>query len=110
MLCCPIYNLVHFFFTDDFRDQKSATTILCAILHQLFLSKPLLPRDSLLDKVHTNGDKFINSFTIYGVRLLVLQPNTYIKGSSAVFTQAGSVSFQVCEEKRLTVLLVVFAA
>ena len=52
----------YFFFKDDFPDQKSATNAICAILRQLFLAKPRLLRDTILDKFETDGDKFIQSF------------------------------------------------
>jgi len=54
----------YFFFKDDidFPDQKSATNAISAILRQLFLAKPCLLRDSILDKVETDGDKFTQSF------------------------------------------------
>jgi hypothetical protein len=52
----------YFFFKDDFADQKSATNALCAILRQLFLAKPQLLRDSILEKFDTDGDKFTQSF------------------------------------------------
>jgi hypothetical protein len=38
----------YFFFKDDFEDQKSATSALCAILHQLFAQNEKLSRKALL--------------------------------------------------------------
>ncbi|KAF2185930.1 hypothetical protein K469DRAFT_664957, partial [Zopfia rhizophila CBS 207.26] len=52
----------YFFFKDDFPDQKSATSAICAILRQLFRVKQHLLRDWILDKVDTDGDKFTQSF------------------------------------------------
>ncbi|KAI9862582.1 MAG: hypothetical protein M1813_004434, partial [Trichoglossum hirsutum] len=52
----------YFFFKDDFTDQKSATNAVCAILRQLFLARPHLLRDSILDRFDADGDKFIQSF------------------------------------------------
>jgi hypothetical protein len=52
----------YFFFKDDFLDQKSAANALCAILRQLFLGKPHLLHDSILTKLETDGNKFIQSF------------------------------------------------
>jgi NACHT domain len=52
----------YFFFKDDFTDQKTATNALCAVLRQLFLAKPHLLRDSILDKFDIDGDKFTQSF------------------------------------------------
>jgi hypothetical protein len=52
----------YFFFKDDFTDQKSATNAICAILRQLFLAKPHLLRDSILDRLDIDGDKFPQSF------------------------------------------------
>lgn len=52
----------YFFFKDDFPDQKSAANAICAILRQLFLVKPHLLRDSILDRLDIDGDKFTQSF------------------------------------------------
>ncbi len=52
----------YFFFKDDFTDQKTTTNALCAILRQLFMARPHLLRDSILDKFDIDGDKFIQSF------------------------------------------------
>ncbi|KIW69667.1 hypothetical protein PV04_05531 [Phialophora macrospora] len=52
----------YFFFKDDFPDQKSSANALCAILRQLFLEKPRLLRDSVLEKSERDGDKFTASF------------------------------------------------
>jgi len=52
----------YFFFKDDAADQRSATNAICALLRQLFLAKPDLLRDSILKKLETDGDKFIQSF------------------------------------------------
>ena len=55
-------SICYFFFKDDFPDQKSATNALCAILRQLFQTKPYLLRDPILDKLDTDGENFIQSF------------------------------------------------
>lgn len=52
----------YFFFKDDFTDQKTATNALYAILRQLFMARPHLLHDSILDKFDIDGDKFIQSF------------------------------------------------
>jgi len=52
----------YFFFKDDFTDQKSAANALCAILRQIFLAKPHLVTDSILDKVDIDGNMFLKSF------------------------------------------------
>ncbi|OQV03529.1 NACHT domain-containing protein [Cladophialophora immunda] len=52
----------YFFFKDDFTDQKSAVNALCAILRQLFLAKPHLLQDSILDRYDVDGDNFLRSF------------------------------------------------
>ncbi|ERF70494.1 hypothetical protein EPUS_07350 [Endocarpon pusillum Z07020] len=52
----------YFFFKDDFTEQKSITNAVCAILRQIFLAKPHLLQDSILDRFDTDGDKFTQSF------------------------------------------------
>ncbi|KAH0551420.1 hypothetical protein GP486_007365 [Trichoglossum hirsutum] len=52
----------YFFFKDDFADQRSATGAICALLRQLLLEKPALLRDSILEKLETDGDNFTQSF------------------------------------------------
>jgi ankyrin repeat domain-containing protein 50 len=52
----------YFFFKDDAVDQRSATNAICALLRQLFLAKPVLLSDSILRKIETDGDKFVQSF------------------------------------------------
>src|SRR6266536_326180 len=52
----------YFFFKDDFADQRSAANAICAILRQLLLAKPLLLRDSILNRLDIDGDKFTQSF------------------------------------------------
>ncbi|KAF7509335.1 hypothetical protein GJ744_008058 [Endocarpon pusillum] len=52
----------YFFFKDDLTEQKSITNAVCAILRQIFLAKPHLLQDAILDRLETDGDKFIQSF------------------------------------------------
>ncbi|KAL9069014.1 MAG: hypothetical protein Q9157_006304, partial [Trypethelium eluteriae] len=52
----------YFFFKDDFPDQKSAANAVCAILRQLFLNRPHLLQDWILDRMDTIGDAFVQSF------------------------------------------------
>jgi hypothetical protein len=51
-----------FFFKDDFQDQKGVANALHSILRQLFLEKPHLLRDSIIDQFRNNGKKPIESF------------------------------------------------
>jgi ankyrin repeat protein len=52
----------YFFFKDDFQDQKSSANALRAILRQLFLEKPHLLRDSILEQFRDNDNKPMESF------------------------------------------------
>ncbi|GAQ44901.1 hypothetical protein AtubIFM55763_005606 [Aspergillus tubingensis] len=56
-------TVCYFFFKDDFADQKSATSALSVILRQLFIAQPHLLHDAILDKVDTDGDQLIQSFS-----------------------------------------------
>lgn len=52
----------YFFFKDDFEDQKSLTSALCCILHQLFRQQPALLSDQILDEFEEGGEKLFTSF------------------------------------------------
>ncbi|KAE8376954.1 hypothetical protein BDV26DRAFT_305203 [Aspergillus bertholletiae] len=56
-------TVCYFFFKDDFEDQKSATKALSVLLRQLFISQPHLLQDTILDKLETDGDKLVQSFS-----------------------------------------------
>ncbi|KAJ0420796.1 hypothetical protein BJY00DRAFT_312722 [Aspergillus carlsbadensis] len=43
-------TVAYFFFKDDFEDQKSITTALCCILHQIFRQKRTLLSDAIIDR------------------------------------------------------------
>jgi KaiC/GvpD/RAD55 family RecA-like ATPase len=57
------WNVLYFFFKDDFEDQKSSLRALCALLHQLFDSKRCLLTDAILDKYGAQGENFFESFS-----------------------------------------------
>ncbi|KAJ5088786.1 hypothetical protein N7456_012402 [Penicillium angulare] len=56
-------TVCYFFFKDDFSDQKSVTSALSAILRQLFIAKPQLLPDAILDKLETDGERLFQSFS-----------------------------------------------
>ncbi|KAI0808523.1 hypothetical protein GGR55DRAFT_696650 [Xylaria sp. FL0064] len=51
----------HFFFKDDFDNQKTLEGAFCCILHQLFTQKPSLLTDGILDDFK-EGDQLFSSF------------------------------------------------
>ncbi|KAL2830803.1 hypothetical protein BDW59DRAFT_158243 [Aspergillus cavernicola] len=55
-------TVCYFFFKDDFQDQKSVANALSAILRQLFMQLPHLLPATVLDKLDTDGEKFVESF------------------------------------------------
>ncbi|KAJ5652010.1 hypothetical protein N7507_009436 [Penicillium longicatenatum] len=55
-------TICYFFFKDDFSDQNTATSALCAILRQIFLAHPQLLRDPILTKFGTDGERLTKSF------------------------------------------------
>ncbi|KAA8645102.1 uncharacterized protein ATNIH1004_009317 [Aspergillus tanneri] len=56
-------TVCYFFFKDDFSDQRSSTSALSIILRQLFIAQPQLLQDAVLDKLDTDGDTFVQSFS-----------------------------------------------
>lgn len=56
-------TVCYFFCKDDFSDQLSATSALSVILRQLFITQPQLLQDAVLDKLETDGDKLVQSFS-----------------------------------------------
>ncbi|KAA8903036.1 hypothetical protein FN846DRAFT_797863 [Sphaerosporella brunnea] len=56
-------TVCYFFFRDDNGEQKSATSALCAILHQLFSARPSLIKHGL-SEFQANGIKFIKEFDL----------------------------------------------
>ncbi|KAL6228936.1 hypothetical protein BDW75DRAFT_235566 [Aspergillus navahoensis] len=56
-------TVCYFFFKDDFPDQRSATSAFSSILRQLFIAQPQLLQDSILDKLDTDGDTLVQSFS-----------------------------------------------
>ncbi|KAB8231640.1 uncharacterized protein BDW43DRAFT_320666 [Aspergillus alliaceus] len=56
-------TVCYFFFKDDFSDQRSATSALSIILRQLFTAQPQLLQDAVLDKLDTDGDALVQSFS-----------------------------------------------
>ncbi|GAB1215645.1 hypothetical protein ATERTT37_004837 [Aspergillus terreus] len=55
-------TICYFFFKDDFEDQKSSTSAIASVLRQLFLVKPHLLPDSVLDRIDTDGERLTQSF------------------------------------------------
>ncbi|KAI0972316.1 hypothetical protein F4678DRAFT_57683 [Xylaria arbuscula] len=58
----PTRTVCYFFFKDDFEDQRSLTTTLCCILHQLFDAKPNLLSDKILERFEVNKNTLTDSF------------------------------------------------
>jgi ankyrin repeat protein len=56
-------TVCYFFFKDDFPDQRSATSAFSSLLRQLFIAQPQLLQDSILDKLDTDGDTLVQSFS-----------------------------------------------
>ena len=56
----------YFFFKDDFDDQKVLEGALCCILRQLFVQKPALLLDEILDDFREEGDQLFASFNKSG--------------------------------------------
>ncbi|KAK6835207.1 hypothetical protein RU639_002115 [Aspergillus parasiticus] len=56
-------TVCYFFFKDDFADQRSGTSALSVILRQLFIAQPQLLGDTILDKLDTDGEKLVQSFS-----------------------------------------------
>ena len=57
------HNVVcYFFFKDDFEEQKSSATAMCAFLRQLFLSQPHLLKDEVLRKFKQDGVRLFRNF------------------------------------------------
>ncbi|KAK4187433.1 ankyrin repeat-containing domain protein [Podospora australis] len=52
----------YFFFKDDFEDQKTVTSALSCILHQLFKRKPELFSDEVRNRLVADAKKFTESF------------------------------------------------
>ncbi|KAG2414604.1 hypothetical protein HFD88_003795 [Aspergillus terreus] len=55
-------TICYFFFKDDFEDQRSSTSAIASVLRQLFLAKPHLLPDSVLDRIDTDGERLAQSF------------------------------------------------
>ncbi|PYH75959.1 hypothetical protein BO82DRAFT_297472, partial [Aspergillus uvarum CBS 121591] len=56
-------TVCYFFFKDDFPDQRSAAGALAAILRQLFIAQPQLLHDRELNKMETEGERLIQSWS-----------------------------------------------
>ncbi|MCJ1327493.1 hypothetical protein MMC10_004162 [Thelotrema lepadinum] len=52
----------YFFFKDDFDDQRSAAIAICSILRQLFINKPHLLEEWILNKFKQGGTRLLGSF------------------------------------------------
>ncbi|OCL02131.1 ankyrin, partial [Glonium stellatum] len=56
-------TMCYFFFKDDFEDQRNVVSALCCILRQIFIQKPILLSDAILDLFDIEGETFTNSFS-----------------------------------------------
>ncbi|KAE8384523.1 hypothetical protein BDV23DRAFT_189147 [Aspergillus alliaceus] len=56
-------TICYFFFKDDYPDQRTETSALCALLHQIFISQPHLLRDSILQTLNNAGQDLTESFS-----------------------------------------------
>jgi ankyrin repeat protein len=52
----------YFFFKDDFDDQRSVTSALCCILHQLFTEREILFSNEIVKRFETREKHITNSF------------------------------------------------
>lgn len=52
----------YFFFKDDSRDQRTLESALCCILRQMFIQRPDLLTEEILDKFEEDGEQLIGSF------------------------------------------------
>ncbi|KAI1365712.1 hypothetical protein F5Y08DRAFT_327890 [Xylaria arbuscula] len=52
----------YFFFKDDFADQRSSTSALCCILHQLFEVKEVLLSSKIVEQFQTRSESLTTSF------------------------------------------------
>ncbi|KPM37856.1 hypothetical protein AK830_g8704 [Neonectria ditissima] len=68
----------YFFFKDDFSDQRSLAGALCCILRQLFLQRPDLLSEKLLDRFEEDGDRLLTSFRgLWDILVMISnEPNT----------------------------------
>lgn len=55
-------KVCYFFFKDDSLDQKTATSALASLLRQLFMVRPDLVMQTVLDQWEKDGDKLVQSF------------------------------------------------
>jgi len=51
----------YFFFKDDFEDQRSATSALCCILHQLFEKRGVLLSTKIIERFEAYGERLTGS-------------------------------------------------
>lgn len=68
-------TICYFFFMDDFPDQNTATSAVCAVLRQILLSHPNLLRESILTKFGTDGERLTKSFSdLWSIFTSVVRP------------------------------------
>ena len=60
----------YFFFRDDFKNQRSAVSALCCILHQLFRQKRILLSEKILEQFEVEKEKITSSFSELWATLL----------------------------------------
>ncbi|KAK8036219.1 WD-repeat protein [Apiospora rasikravindrae] len=77
-----IRTTCYFFFKDDFDDQKRLESALCCVLHQLFVQRPALLLDKILDEVEEEGEQLYASFdTLWRI---LLKAASYHSGGEIV--------------------------
>ncbi|GAW10696.1 hypothetical protein ANO14919_000310 [Xylariales sp. No.14919] len=54
--------ICYFFFKDEFEDQRCPASALCCILRQIFLQRPDLLTDEILERFERDGEKLLDSF------------------------------------------------
>ncbi|KAF2968399.1 hypothetical protein GQX73_g5137 [Xylaria multiplex] len=52
----------YFFFKDDFEDQRLPASALCCILRQVFIQRPALMSDEILERFQRDGKRLLDSF------------------------------------------------
>jgi ankyrin repeat protein len=55
-------KVCYFFFKDDSLDQKTAMSALASLLRQIFMTRPELVTQTVLDQWERDGDKLVQSF------------------------------------------------
>ena len=56
-------TICYFFFKDDFEDQRSLESCVCSILRQIFIQRPGLLSDEILERFEADGERLLDSFS-----------------------------------------------